>query len=87
MIGLPWVRTMLAAVGFVWAMSAWHYHEYTINRERSYIMSLIVRLCAADYPDSQTGRDECEIVFRTRLVGGVSVGGNVDVTGTVDVNR
>jgi hypothetical protein len=82
MTRLAWVRTILVALGFVWAMLAWHAHERAIDRERSYIIDLIVRLCASDFPDSPEDRDECEIDYRTRLLNGVNVQGNLTVSGT-----
>ena len=84
---LRWTRTGLVVIGFVWVMLAWHYHENTISNERAAIIAMIVRSCAADYPDSQSQRDQCEILFRSRLVGGINVGGSVDVAGTIDVAR
>ena len=67
MMQIARARTVLSAVAFVWVMLAWHYHEYTSNHERAYIIGLITRSCAATHPDSQADRDQCEVIFRTRL--------------------
>jgi hypothetical protein len=84
MVRLQWVRPILAALAFVWVMLAWHAHQRSLNREREYLIGLIERVCASGSP-AQDQRDDCEIVFRSRLFGGIT--GNVDVSGTVDVGR
>jgi hypothetical protein len=84
MTRIGWVRTILVAIGFAWAMLAWQVHERAIDRERKAIIDLIVRLCAKDYPNAEADRDECEINYRTRLLNGVSVNGNLNVSRDAD---
>jgi hypothetical protein len=68
------------AIGFAWAMLAWHVHKRAIDRERRAIIDLIVRLCASHYPNAEADRNECESNYRRRLLNGVSVNGNLSVS-------
>ena len=87
MMRLKWTRTFLAALGFIWVMAAWHYHESVQNREAAYIRQLISKYCSESRPTGND-KDVCEINFRSRTLGGggVTVSGSVDVDGSVTLH-
>ena len=91
---LPWTRTVLVTLAFVWVMLAWYQHVGLDKRERAHVEELISRYCSLEReatgefrPATERERDECEIGLRSTGLGsrGFQVGGSVDVSGNVSV--
>lgn len=90
---LPWTRTVIATLAFVWIMVAWHQHENLEARERARVEELISRYCSLKLEPvsgevrsaKEKERDECEIGLRSAGLNGrgLQISGSVDVTGNV----